>query len=203
MKFKNSIVSGAASLVLIAGLSACGSMGDGTSSTPAASVAASNEANAQGQDSANLVNNQPIPVFKFSQARQTLINAEDIEANGENTTTFGLSNTGTEVWHCDSIGMPVPADAQLSNPDQQVAEPDGGGYQENSGDNVIAQMDPIGFYTGPTTGTYTLCVNPAGQQYLQYWEGLTDAVSGPAVYANGQVTLQGVPVSISKVPESK
>jgi hypothetical protein len=189
-----------AGAILIAGSAAACSP---TSATPAASSAASQEASAQAQDSNNLVTNQPVPVYQYSQARQTLINVEDIEAKGENTTSFGVSNNGNLVWSCSSIGMPVPADAQLTNPSQQEAQPNGGGYRLNSGDNVLPQMDPTGDYTGDTTGTNTLCVGPGGKDYVQYWEGYTDAVSGPASWVNGHVVLQGAPDPISSTPTSK
>lgn len=185
--------------VAVIGVSAMTAVACSSGSTGSGSVAnsaASSEASSQGQDSTNLIGNQPVPVYQFSQARQTMINAQDIEANGENTTTFGLSNTGSLVWNCSSIGMPVPAAAQLTNPSQQVVAPDGGGYQENNGDNVIPQMDPFGLYTGDTTGTYTLCVDAKGNQYLQYWEGLTDSVSGPASFVGGHVVMQGTPIKI-------
>lgn len=181
------------------GLAGCSAFGNDSSSTSQANSAASQEANSQGQDSTNLINNQPVPVYKFSQARQILIDAQNIEANGENTTTFGLSNNGQLVWHCSSIGMPVPASAQLTNPEQQVVQPDGGGYQQNNGDNTLPQMDPYGIYTGQTTGTYTLCAGSNGHPYLQYWEGYTDSVSGPATFDNTthQVVMQGTPIQIT------
>jgi len=191
-----------ATLALAGGLTAC-SFGGGGSTPSQANNAASSEASAQGQDSTNLINNQPVPVYSFSQARQTLIDAQNIEADGKNTTTFGLSNNGVLIWKCSSIGMPVPASAQLTNPEQQVVQPDGGGYQLNNGDSTLPQMDPYGIYTGTTTGTYTLCAGPTGE-YLQYWEGYTDSVSGPAIWdaATHQVVLQGTPVAIegSKKP---
>jgi hypothetical protein len=185
--------------MIIVSAAACAS----SASAPPAPTGLQKETNAQTQDSNNLDSNQPVPVFKFSQARQTEINVEEIEANGENTTSFGVSNNGQLVWQCSSIGMPVPAADELTNPDQQVKQPDGGGYNLNNGDNVIAQPDPTGVYTGDTTGTNTLCVSPSGQQYIQYWEGYTDAVSGPASWVNGHVVLQGTPDALKQVPANK
>jgi hypothetical protein len=180
-------------VVLVAGtLAACSNAPVGTTAS-----GLQQESQAQTQDSNNLDHNQPVPVYKFSQARQTVINVQDIEATGANTTSFGLSNNGSEVWHCSSIGMPVPADAQLTNPQQivphQYTDANGNLF---AGDGVIAQPDPIGYYTGVTTGTNTLCVTPTGAQYIQYWEGYVDAVSGPASFVNGQVVLQGAPVPL-------
>lgn len=198
-KFVKTLITGSVSSIVTIGLlSSC----DNTDSTSVPQSAASKEANVQGNDSSNLINNQPIPSFQYSQARQTLINAETIEANGENTTTFGLSNNGSLIWTCSSIGMPVPADAQLSNPNQIIQDPNGGGYNLNQGSLLMPQMDPFGIYTGQTTGTYTLCVNKEGKQYLQYWEGYTDSVSGPATYDNNTHTVQmlGEPDPIKPVP---
>jgi hypothetical protein len=188
--FKKSAISAFVVGVAITGsVVACSS-----ASSPApvnqASAAASKEAAAQGADSNNLQTNQPTPIYQYSQERETLINVEDIEANGENTTTFGISNDGSLVWECSSIGMPVAADDELTNPDQQESQPDGGGYQENPGDNVLPQEDPTGVYTGDTTGTNTLCVDNQGKEYIQYWEGYTDAVSGDATYNNTTHTVQ-------------
>lgn len=197
MRFNKRFIAVGAAVILSAALAACSSAPSVTTPAPAASAAQA-ESNAQGQDSYNLDIDQPVPVFKFSQARQTLINVEEIEANGENTTTFGISNDGTLVWQCSSIGMPVAADTELTNPAQQVEEPDGGGYNLNNGDNVLPQQDPTGVYTGDTTGTNTLCVTPSGQQYIQYWEGYTDAVSGPAAWVDGHVVLQGTPDPLAK-----
>lgn len=181
-------------------LAAC-STGDNSSSSTVQQSGAVQEQNAQVTDTNNLVNDQPVPIFSWSQYRQTLIDVEEIEANGENTTTFGISNNGVLIWHCSSLGMPVPADAQLSNPDQIIADPNGGGYQLNQGSLLLPQQDPIGAYTGPTTGTNTLCVGPGGKQYIQYWEGYTDAVSGPATWdaTTHQVVLTGPPVALKQV----
>ncbi len=197
MNLRKVLTVGALTASLLAGTAACESTG---SDTPPPSGQQS-ENNAQDQDTNNLNLNQPIPVFKYSQARQTLINAETIEAEGQNTTTFGVSNNGLLVWECSSIGMPVPASAQLSNPSKIVQDPYGGGYRLANGGISVDQQDPFGIYTGQTTGTYTLCVNPQGKQYLQYWEGYTDAVSGPATWdtATHQVKLLGTPLALKPV----
>lgn len=172
------------------------SVGSTQTTPPAAQQASQKEANAQGQDSNNLVNNQGVPVYQFSQERQTLINVEDIQANGENTTTFFFNmGSNTPLGSCASIGMPVASTTELTNPDQQVQQPNGGGYQLNPGDNVLSQMDPTGVYSGDSTGTNVECTGPNGP-YIVYWEGFTYSVSGSAVYRNGQIVLLGKPDSL-------
>jgi hypothetical protein len=60
---------------------------------------------------------QPIPFFPFSQIRQTVIEAEAIDALGVATTTFFfVPGIDHPVYSCPSIGVPVPATDQLSNP---------------------------------------------------------------------------------------
>lgn len=188
------VIAAIAGIVIVL-LSATACLGDGTSSNP---TSQNKESNAQNQDSYNLVNNQPPPVYQYSQERQTLINVEDIQANGENTTSFGISNNGNLVWQCSSIGMPVPADTQLTNPQMNYNSD----YPQYGTSYPISQMDPTGVYSGVTTGTNTLCVDSKGQQYIQYWEGYTDAVSGAAVWNSNThtVTLLGTPDPIKKPP---
>jgi hypothetical protein len=181
------LVAPVAAVAIIAGVAACGMGG-----TNPQSAAQHQETRAQAQDSYNLINNQPVPVYQYSQERQTLINVEDIQANGENTTTF-FFNQGVQnpIMSCSSIGMPVASEAQLTNPEQNY----NASYPSGGAAYPIAQMDPTGIYTGGSTGTNVLCVNGNGQQYIQYWEGFVDAVSGPATWnaSTHQVQLLGAP----------
>jgi hypothetical protein len=197
---KRILVGGISAAVLLAAfMTGCSS--DSSASPPPS--AQQLESQAQQQDSNNLVTNQPVHVYNYSQMRATLQNVEDIEAQGENTTTF-FFNQGIQnpISSCASIGMPVASSDQLTNPDQQVAQPDGGGYQLNQGDNVIGQMDPTGVYTGDSTGTNVLCLNSKGQEYIQYWEGFVDAVSGAATWNENthQVQLLGFPDTLKEKP---
>jgi hypothetical protein len=143
----------------------------------------------QAQDTASLVNNQPIPHFNFSVYRQTLIDAESIAANGTQTTSF-FFNQGVRdpIFSCPSLGMPVPNTAQLSNP-QQVQWNTAGSSGVASA--TVGQMDPYGAYTpSSSTGTYVICVNSSGKPYLQYWEGFVQSVTAPAVWDYGTHTLK-------------
>jgi hypothetical protein len=161
-----------------------------TSSTNTSGTALENN------DSANIEKtfllNQPPPHFSHSDIRAAAISIEAIQALGEQTTSFGF-NQGVKnpVWSCPSLGEPVAADTEITNP-QQV---DNDGYPQGGAAVPIGNMDPNGVYEGDTTGTYVVCVNAQGTQYTQYWEGFVDSVSGPATWdaATGQIVVTGQP----------
>jgi len=137
--------------------------------------------------------NQPVPVFQHSDIRATAISIEAIQALGEQTTSFGF-NQGIRnpVWSCPSLGEPVAATTQITNP--QAPEWNTAGSSGVAG-LTVGNMDPNGVYAGNSTGTYVLCVNKQGTPYAQYWEGFVDTVSGPATWnaATGQVQVTGAP----------
>lgn len=149
----------------------------------------------QQQDTNSLVNDQPIPHYKFSQIRQTLIDAENIAANGTQTTSFFFQMGNTDpVFSCPSLGMPVANTAQLSNP-QQV-----NGYWDGSVHAQVptAQMDPYGVYSpSASTGTYVICVNGSGAKYLEYWEGDVMTVAAGAAWdsATHSLKVTGAPTA--------
>lgn len=142
----------------------------------------------------SLESSQPLPHYNYSQIRQTLIDAETISANGTQTTSFffqmGLQDP---VFTCPSLGMPVPNSASLSNPQQPYNGP-----VTTDGGDVVSQMDPNGIYA-PTSssGTYVICVNNAGQPYLQYWEGDVMTVAALAEWdkTTHQVRVTGAPTA--------
>lgn len=179
------IPAAAAVVLLAAGLTAC----HGTSTTSGQAK----ENKQQAQDTASLVNNQPLPHFGWSQFRQTAIDVETIQAQGTATTSF-FFNMGVRdpMFVCPSIGLPMPNTAQLSNPQQVVSGSDDRGY----GLTTIGQMDPNGTYApSASTGTAVICVNSAGKPYLKYWEGFVDSVTAPARWdaATGQEVITGAP----------
>ncbi len=148
----------------------------------------------QQQDTRTLINNQPIPHYSYSQIRQTLIDAESIAANGTQTTSFFFQlGAQNPVFSCPSIGMPVANTAQLSNPQQVVPDPN-----SSAGSLTIGQMDPYGIYApAASQGTYVICVNGAGQKYLQYWEGDVMTVAAQAEWdgAAHQIKVTGAPTA--------
>jgi len=150
---------------------------------------------AQQADTQSLENSQPLPHYSYSQIRQTLIDAQTMEADGTQTTSF-FFNLGTPkpVFTCPSLGEPVANTDQLSNPEQVI--PVSGAW--GGGHDTLPQMDPNGIYTGSSSqGTYVLCVNGSGKPYLQYWEGNVMTVGAGAVWddGKGQVVVNGAPTA--------
>jgi hypothetical protein len=132
----------------------------------------------------------PTPRFIASQVRKNLVELETAQARTTQTTTF-FFNQGVQapIQSCPSIGFPIPATAQLTNPQQILENPD------NNDTAVIPQVDPVGIYTGDSTGTYIICINAQGQAYADYWEGFVQTVTGPAKWndATKQIELVGAP----------
>lgn len=138
---------------------------------------------------------QPLPHFPYSQYRATLTEVQAIQALGTQTTSFFFNQgVAKPIFACPSLGMPVASTAQLSNPSQAYNMPDGNG---NYNTVTLGNMDPNGTYSPPdSTGTNVVCLNAAGQPYIQYWEGFVDAVSGAAHWdgATNTVVVTGQPV---------
>jgi hypothetical protein len=154
-------------------------------STPSATRA---EGQAQQGVSQQLVQNQPIPGIRYSQMRQNLVEIEEAEAKGVQTTTFMFGGFFSDpVQVCPSIGVPIPNTASLSNPDQPLYA----GYHDSA---VIAQMDPNGVYApSSSSGTFVQCVGGNGQVEPVYAEGVVHSVFGPATwdYTHHAVVMTG------------
>lgn len=133
--------------------------------------------------------NQPIPVHGYSQMRQNLIEIENAESDGVQSTTFFFNQgVANPIMTCQSIGAPIASTSQLSNPDKVEHHGDGGG-----GNVTMHQMEPNGTYTGDSSGTWSLCLKPNGKPYAQYWEGYVSTVFGPAKWDGHQIVLTGDP----------
>lgn len=147
------------------------------------------EGKAQGDIASRFNNGQPLPERGWSQYRQTLIDAEAAQMDGTQTTSFwfsrGAGGQGAPIGSCPSLGFPVPASAQLSNPLQAV-----GGSQSATS---IGQMEPNGVYSGPTEGTFVVCAGAGGKPFLWYVEADVVAVGGPAEWRDGKIQPTGAP----------
>jgi uncharacterized lipoprotein NlpE involved in copper resistance len=111
------------------------------------------------------VNNQPPPVANWSQIRQSLIEIErmQIEATATYTAFFQMGTNGP-VFTCDSIGTPIPADTQLTNPESMATT-----YQSPY---TLPQMETTGVFTSTATqATYVICTRANGDPYFVSWEG--------------------------------
>lgn len=134
---------------------------------------------------------QPTPVFQWSQERATLIALLNARATTTATTSF-FFNLGTKspVGSCPSIGFPLATTTQLTNPDATAG----------TAGAVVSQIEPTGVYTGASSGTYVVCVNPEGVKYATYWEGDVYTVGGVGKWddATGTVSLVGEPTVVVK-----
>lgn len=131
----------------------------------------------------DMQNAHPVPKFERSQLRQNLVEIITAQAETTQTTTF-FFNMGIEnpINSCPSIGFPIPATMELTNPDQLA----GNGA-------VVAQVEPTGVFSGDTTGTYAICIDAQGRAYAFYWEGFVSTVTGPAEWKDGRIQLIGPP----------
>jgi hypothetical protein len=137
----------------------------------------------------NYAKDQPVPALTNSQVRQNLIEIEEAIAEGVATNSFFFNLGVTDpVKSCPSIGVPIPASAQLTNPDQIIQNGEHG-----AGNQTIPQMDPAGIYTGDTSGTYVLCIEAKGKPYVSYFEGYVLSEFAPAKwnYDEHRVELLG------------
>lgn len=143
--------------------------------------------------SSNLVAAQPVPNPPFSVMRQNLAEIRLAEAQGAPTTQFefimGMPNP---VKTCSAIGMPIPANASISNPHQVVQARINGNWSNE----VLDQMEPNGTYpSSSTAGTYMTCVDAQGRGRPEYAEGIVHAVPGAAHWdeATHQIMATGDP----------
>jgi len=168
------IIAGLVALTAIVGLSACSSQGSSTNTVKS-------EQKKQTAITQQLEQNQPIPQLKYSQLRQNLIEIKTAEAKGVQTTTFFFQmGDQNPVFSCPSIGAPIDAGDQLTNPNQIVHD----GYPNGGAALTIDQMDPTGEYStgNGSAGTYSVCLDGSGNEFAQYWEGQVMTVFAPAVW---------------------
>lgn len=105
--------------------------------------------------------NQPIPQFDWSLERDVLIQLYSMRNDAISTYTVVVSSFGNLLWECPSIGYPIPADTQLSNPE----------FYYSSGGVTLPQAEPNGLYSSKNTvGTWVMCVLDDGTVYPVYTE---------------------------------
>lgn len=167
-------------VLTVAAIAAAGIIG--AACTSAQDQANNNDVKNSAQALVQLQQNQPTPLYNWSQLRETLIQIENTQAHSVQTTSF-FFNQGVQdpTASCPSIGMPIASTSELTNPLQA------------NGTVAIGQADPTGIYSGNSTGTYVVCVSPDGSNYLNYFEGFVQTVTGPAVWntTTHQVELTG------------
>lgn len=155
----------------------------------------------QQQDDTTLEYAEPLPDFPFSEIRYELIQIEAIQALGISSTSFvfvqGISHP---VLVCPSVGVPVPATDELSNPVTPLWKSGGSNGNYGVAGVGVDQEDPTGVYSGETSGTNGLCLNSAGQQYDVYNEAYYITITAPAYWdqslygGQGGIAVNGTPV---------
>lgn len=126
--------------------------------------------------------NQPIPSFDYSVERDAFIQIYKFRVNAISTysiITYPMATgQGALAYECPSIGYPIPADTQLTNPVVAM----GDSYQGS----VIDQAEPNGLFSSKNTvGTWVLCVLQDGTVYPVYTELSVTAFPFPVTSNNG------------------
>lgn len=128
---------------------------------------------------------QPVPIFDFSEQRNTLLQIYDAKNQARQTWALFESAYGEPVYPyvCPSIGLPIPADTQLTNPDQLTRVQVPGAQAGTYVDGVLPQAEPDGLYSSTNTdATYVICIRNGGQPELVYTEQKVTSVSHEVTY---------------------
>ena len=109
------------------------------------------------------VKSQPLPAFDWSLERHIFIELYRARNNAVNTYSYIRNWQGEVVFSCSSIGFPLPANNQLTNPEALA-----GDYRDSTS---LPQAEPNGLYSSPSTvGTYIFCLNSDGTISPSYFE---------------------------------
>jgi len=140
---------------------------------------------------------QPTPFFDWSFERHLMIKLYEARNNAVTTYSYLQSPyTGKIMSSCPSLGYPIPATTQLTNPEK--ASRSGGGEVI-----VLPQAEPSGLYSPPSTSaTWVMCVGPDGNVEPVYWESNVQTYPRPMKEVDGQlVPVEGQAASISINPK--
>lgn len=160
----------------------------------------SKERNIVNQQQELYVNNQPVPVFDWSLERHLMTELYKARNNAVSTYSYIRNQyTGKILSSCPSIGFPISAATQLTNP--QAIEWRQGNGSYTSG--VISQPEPNGMFSPPESrGTYVMCVNEDGQVEPRYYEEDVETYVTPMQEVDGQlVKIKGAKATITINPK--
>ena len=136
---------------------------------------------------------QPVPAFEWSLERDVLIQLYLARNEALATYTVITSSFGDLIYQCASIGYPMAANTQLTNP--EAAYDDANSCSCETGSVVLPQIQPNGLYNDNGWGTWVMCVLEDGTVYPYYTEQnahtwpfvVTQAEDGSWVPAEGAV----------------
>lgn len=162
-------------------------------------TAAAKERAAVNQQQQLYVDAQPAPVFDWSLERHLLI--ELYKARNSAVATYSYVRnqyTGKILSSCPSIGFPISAATQLTNPSQAEWH-----YSQGVGSAVLPQPEPNGLFTpSESRGTYVMCLNKDGQVTPRYYEADVEAFVTPMREVNGElVEVEGAKPSLTIDPK--
>jgi hypothetical protein len=146
------------------------------------------------------INDQPPPVFDWSLERHLLTELYKARNNAVATYSYVRNQyTGKVLSSCPSIGFPISAATQLTNP--SVTEQHYGQY--GGGNVVLPQPEPNGVFSpAESRGTYVMCVNKDGKITPRYYEEDVEAYVAPMHEVNGElVEVDGGKPSITIDPK--
>ncbi len=117
---------------------------------------------------------QPIKVYDWSAYRQAMLEVVDGLVQGGDSFSYMLAADGRPFFGCPSMSYPIPFTAQITAPDQVIY---------NSYGSVIAQMEPWGGYSPPSTeATLFLCRLANGKATPVYSESSVATFPFPVVW---------------------
>ena len=145
------------------------------------------------------VKSQPVPFFEWSLERHLMIELYKARNNSVTTYSYVVSPyTGKILASCTSLGYPIPATTQLTNP-QKLAWSD---YHDSA---TLPQAEPNGLYTPSSThATWIMCLGPNGKIEPTYWEPDVLTFPRPMQEVNGQlVPVEGQSSNLEIDPTRK
>jgi len=130
------------------------------------------------------VNSQPIPAFDWSLERHIFIELYKARNNAVQTYSYVRNWQGQIIFSCESIGFPMPANTQLTNPDKLA--------RDRIESVTIPQPEPNGLFTSPSNvGTYVFCINDDGSVSPSYFEAEIESHLSPLTPSGSRLQSDG------------
>ena len=109
------------------------------------------------------IDSQPVPFFDWSLERHLMIKLYEARNDAVVTYSYARNLSGQIVFECQSMGFPLSADNQLTNPEREEDVYQGG--------IALPQAEPNGLFSGAMNrGTYVFCINDDGTVSPSYFE---------------------------------
>ncbi len=151
------------------------------------------EASQVSQQQQVYVDSQPVPAFDWSLERHLMIELYKARNNAVATYSYVRNLQGQVIFSCSSIGFPIPANTELTNP--SIVTNGGSQSETGSGNVTLPQAEPNGMYSSPSSaGTYIFCLNQDGTVSPTYFEANVEAhtqkLDATGMTTTGESTLK-------------